>query len=195
MVLEPLGLECGHASPTASDANRIRVGNHILSACSGASAREPREERYAHVVAIEIPCCEAVVELEGVNEVDSACCAVVGTARSIDIGGEEQLGGFDGFEVDVVNIKDPVECYTGLVDRCQGPVPDLCQEGNSFDACVSIGQGDAGQGAEIEVLEGDGRIACAVRWLSRTFLDGILHFVFFLKSMSDWRVSASGLFS
>ena len=60
-------------------------------------------------MAIVISRGEAVVVLEGVDEVESASCTVVGAACGVDVGCEEQLNGVDGVEVDVVQIQDLVE--------------------------------------------------------------------------------------
>jgi hypothetical protein len=67
-------------------------------------------------VAIVISRGEAVVVFEGVDEVESASCTVVGAARRVDVGCKEQLDGVDGVEVDVVQIQDLVELDALVVD-------------------------------------------------------------------------------
>lgn len=60
-------------------------------------------------MAIVISRGEAVVVLEGVDEVESASCTVVSAACRVNVGCEEQLNGIDRVEVDVVQIQDLVE--------------------------------------------------------------------------------------
>lgn len=67
-------------------------------------------------MAIVISRGEAVVVLEGVDEVESASCTVVGAACRVNVGCEEQLNSVDGVEVDIVQIQDLVKLDALMVN-------------------------------------------------------------------------------
>src|SRR5881227_2254282 len=71
-LLEELGVESDHATPTAPHTYSILAVQDILKALSFPGSRKPGEERNAHAVALRVPCGEHVVEFKRIDKVNSA---------------------------------------------------------------------------------------------------------------------------
>lgn len=138
-LLEPLGFKSHHSAPATPHPHRIFPCEHIGPAGPCPRAGEPREEGQASYHAVEIARGEAVVELEGHDVVDSACRCIVGTSGRVDVGCEEELGSFNGIEVDVVQVQDLVKLDAVFVDRGKGSVAHLGKEGDALEAFVAVG--------------------------------------------------------
>ena len=138
-VLEPLGLKSHHSAPAAPYPHRIFPSEHITPAGPCSCAGEPREEGQASYHAVEIARGKTVVELEGHDVVDSTCGCIVSPSGRVDVGCEEELGSFDGIEIDVVQVQDLVELDSMLVDWGKGSVAHLSKEGDAFEAFLPVG--------------------------------------------------------
>ena len=154
------GLGGHHAAPAGAHADGIALGEYVGAREAAAAAAKVGEEGLVRGVAVGVAQGVDVVQAVRLEVVERAGGHVLGAAAvGRPVGAEEQVGGVQRVEGDVVQEEHLVEGAGGAVQRAQGAVAQLGQVGHPLGAHAAVGQRDVGQAGQRDVLPADDVVA------------------------------------